>query len=38
VKEGVSARISVPVHGKKPLKLGLQVYLMKVAELNESEL
>ncbi len=37
-KAGEIARISVPVHGNKPLKLGLQKYLMKVAGIDESEL
>ena len=38
MKEGMSIRISVPVHGNKPLKLGLQRHLMKVAEIDEREL
>lgn len=37
-KEGVSARISVPVHGNKSLKIGLQKHLMKIALINEEEL
>jgi predicted RNA binding protein YcfA (HicA-like mRNA interferase family) len=37
-KDGIIARISVPVHGNKPLKLGLQRHLMKVAEIDEGEL
>jgi predicted RNA binding protein YcfA (HicA-like mRNA interferase family) len=37
-KAGSTARISVPVHGNTPLKTGLQKYLMKVAEIDESEL
>ncbi len=37
-KAGENARISVPVHGNKPLKLGLQRHLMKIAEINEDEL
>ena len=37
-KAGITARISVPVHRNKPLKLGLQRYLMKVAEIDETEL
>ena len=37
-KAGENARISVPVHGKKPLKVGLQKYLMSVAGIKESEL
>ncbi|HHE32286.1 MAG TPA: type II toxin-antitoxin system HicA family toxin [Chlorobaculum parvum] len=37
-KVGEIARISVPVHGSKPLKTGLQRHLMKVAGIEESEL
>jgi len=38
VKEGEPVRISVPIHGNKPLKLGLMKHFMKVAEIDESEL
>ena len=37
-KEGEPARISVPVHGDKPLKIGLQRHLMKIAGIDENEL
>ena len=37
-KAGENARISVPVHGKKSLKAGLQKHLMSVAGIKESEL
>jgi predicted RNA binding protein YcfA (HicA-like mRNA interferase family) len=37
-KAGESARISVPVHGNTPLKIGLQRHLMKVAVIQESDL
>ena len=37
VKAGVPARISVPVHGGM-LKRGLQKYLMRVAQIEDSEL
>ena len=37
-KAGENARISVPVHGNTPLKIGLQRYLMKVAGIDEGEL
>jgi predicted RNA binding protein YcfA (HicA-like mRNA interferase family) len=37
-KAGNSARISVPIHGNSPLKIGLLRYFMKVAEIDESEL
>jgi len=37
-KPGNPARISVPVHGNTALKIGLQRHLMKVADIDESEL
>jgi len=37
-KAGENARISVPVHGSAPLKIGLQRYLMKIAGIEEDEL
>ena len=37
-KTGNPARISVPVHGNSPLKIGLQRHLMKLADIVESEL
>ena len=37
-KIGNPARISVPVHGNNQLKTGLQRYLMKVSDIEESEL
>lgn len=37
-KEDHPARISVPVHGRSPLKIGLQRHLMKIAGIKESEL
>ena len=37
-KEGKVARISVPVHRSASLKRGLQVHLMKIAQIEESEL
>ena len=38
VKLGNPARISVPIHGNNPLKIGLQRHLMKTAEISESDL
>jgi predicted RNA binding protein YcfA (HicA-like mRNA interferase family) len=38
VKAGNPARISVPVHGNSPLKIGLLRHLMKIAGIDESEL
>lgn len=37
-KAGETTCISVPVHGNKALKIGLQRHLMKVAGISESEL
>ncbi|HGG58988.1 MAG TPA: type II toxin-antitoxin system HicA family toxin [Gammaproteobacteria bacterium] len=37
-KKGEVARISVPVHGNKPLKVGLQRHLMKIAGIGEDEI
>jgi predicted RNA binding protein YcfA (HicA-like mRNA interferase family) len=34
-KSGNPVRISVPVHGNTPLKIGLQRHLMKMAGINE---
>ena len=36
-KVGNIARISVPVHGNSPLKIGL-LHLMKIAGIDESDL
>ena len=38
VKEGNPVRISVPIHGNQPLKLGLLRHLIKVAGIDENEL
>jgi len=37
-KQGNPARISVPVHGNKPLKIGLLKHLMKIAGIVENDL
>jgi predicted RNA binding protein YcfA (HicA-like mRNA interferase family) len=37
-KEGDPARISLPIHGNKPLKLGLLKHLMKLTGITEDEL
>jgi predicted RNA binding protein YcfA (HicA-like mRNA interferase family) len=37
-KSGATARLSIPVHGAKPLKIGLQRHLMKIAGLTEDDL
>jgi predicted RNA binding protein YcfA (HicA-like mRNA interferase family) len=38
VKLGIPARISVPIHGNQPLKMGLLKHLMKIAEIEDDEL
>jgi predicted RNA binding protein YcfA (HicA-like mRNA interferase family) len=37
-KPGSVVRLSIPVHGNQPLKRGLLAHLMKLADLNESDL
>jgi predicted RNA binding protein YcfA (HicA-like mRNA interferase family) len=37
-KQGSIVRLSVPIHGHKPLKTGLLRHLMKLAELSEEDL
>jgi predicted RNA binding protein YcfA (HicA-like mRNA interferase family) len=37
-KSGSVTRISVPVHGKTELKIGLLVHLMKISGIKESDL
>lgn len=36
-KAGQRARISVPVHGNRPLKVGLQRHLLKLAGIDDDE-
>lgn len=31
-------RISIPIHGKTVLKIGIQKYIMKIAEISEEDL
>jgi predicted RNA binding protein YcfA (HicA-like mRNA interferase family) len=38
VKAGKPARISVPIHGNSPLKIGLLKHLLKLADIDEDEL
>ena len=38
MKHGNPARISVPIHGNKSLKIGLQRHMMRVAGILEDEL
>ncbi len=37
-KSDYVARISIPIHGNKPLKLGLLRHFMKIAGVEESDL
>jgi len=37
-REGSVVRLSIPIHGNAPLKIGLLRHLMKLAELTEAEL
>lgn len=37
-KAKTPTRISVPVHGNMPLKIGMQRHFMKLADIDESEL
>ena len=37
-RDGSVVRLSVPIHGAKPLKTGLLRYLMKLADLSETDL
>ncbi len=36
-KEGSMVRLSVPIHGNKPLKAGLLRHLMNLADLSEED-
>ena len=38
MKVGNPARISVPIHGNRPLKIGLMKHLVKLAGIEEKEL
>ncbi|MCP4599325.1 MAG: type II toxin-antitoxin system HicA family toxin [Proteobacteria bacterium] len=37
-KEASIVRLSVPIHGNKPLKAGLLTHLAKMADITEEEL
>lgn len=37
-KSGNTARLSIPIHGGKPLKVGLLRHLLKAASIDEKEL
>lgn len=36
-KSGVNARVSIPLHGNKPLKAGLVRHLLKITGLTEDD-
>lgn len=36
-RSGSIVRLSVPIHGNKPLKIGLLKHLLKMAELTEGD-
>jgi len=37
-KPGSIVRLSIPIHGNKPLKIGLLSHLLKMAGLSEADL
>ncbi len=37
-KAGTVVRLSIPVHGNRPLKIGLLRHLAKLAEISDDEL
>lgn len=37
-KTGSVVRVSIPIHGSKPLKIGLLRHLLKMARLEEADL
>ena len=37
-REEIAARLSVPIHGSQPLKIGLLKHLAKLAEIPDDEL
>ena len=37
-KDGRPERIVIPIHGNKPLKIGLLRSLMKIADLSEEDI
>jgi len=38
MRQGIPYRLSIPVHGNKPLKIGLLKHFMKLADIEEAEL
>ena len=37
-KSGTIVRLSIPIHGNKPLRIGLLKHLMKMAEIEDGDL
>ena len=37
-RQGSVVRLSIPIHGNRPLKIGLQRHLAKLAEIPDGEL
>jgi predicted RNA binding protein YcfA (HicA-like mRNA interferase family) len=37
-KDGSIVRLSIPIHANRPLKRGLLLHLMRLADLSESDL
>lgn len=37
-RTGTAVRMSIPLHGNAPLKMGLQRHLMKLAAIDEEQL
>ncbi len=37
-KAGTPVRLSIPIHGDRPLKIGLMRHLAKLAEISDDEL
>jgi predicted RNA binding protein YcfA (HicA-like mRNA interferase family) len=37
-KAGTAVRLSIPIHGNRPLKIGLLRHLAKLAQISDDEL
>jgi predicted RNA binding protein YcfA (HicA-like mRNA interferase family) len=37
-KAGIVVRLSIPIHGNRPLKIGLMRHLAKLAEISDDDL
>lgn len=38
IKKGREERISIPIHGNKPLKIGLMKHFIKIAQIDEKDI